>query len=307
VKMMTDQKNRRRAGLSLVELMVSVAVMGFVTAQLLYSFSKQHTSSLEHERVIEIQEEARLIADVILQDLRVGGFMVPRWASVASLDGGTSGPDVLCVSDSTVIDDSILASASERLDGATISTAFSGSTSSVAVSSGTLDIDGDGDNDFSTGEGVIIATGDESHCAIVTGISGSTISFTPSTDSGFVASVDDAVVPALVYTVSGTTLSRNSTVLSNHIEDLQVEFGIDIDIDGTVEASESPSEFPIDDPTGQDFELIENVRIHLTARDLRNEPTMDGQFAAVANRVAGSADNFKRRRVIGDAVMRNMR
>ena len=65
----------RSAGFSLIEVMVAVVVMGIVTSQLLLSFSQQHTSSLEHERTIEIQEEARLVADVILKDIRSGGFM----------------------------------------------------------------------------------------------------------------------------------------------------------------------------------------------------------------------------------------
>ncbi|MBW1885839.1 MAG: prepilin-type N-terminal cleavage/methylation domain-containing protein, partial [Deltaproteobacteria bacterium] len=72
------QRTDRRSGFTLVEVMVAVAVMAIVTSQLLLSFSQQHTSSLEHERTIEIQEEARLVANVILKDLRAAGFMVPK-------------------------------------------------------------------------------------------------------------------------------------------------------------------------------------------------------------------------------------
>ena len=102
--------------------------------------------------------------------------------------------------------------------------------------------------------------------------------------------------------VNGTTLTRNAIVLSNHIEDLQVQFGVDADKNGTVEGAE----FPIDDLTGQDFELVENVRIALTARELRADASFNGQFASVANRVAGAADNFRRRRSTGDTVIRNL-
>jgi len=66
------------------------------------------------------------------------------------------------------------------------------------------------------------------------------------------------------------------------------------------------AEFPIDDLTGQEFELIENVRVILTARDLRGKVGFNGQFASVANRVAGAADNFKRRRTAGDTLLRNL-
>jgi hypothetical protein len=228
--------------------------------------------------------------------------MVPEFAAVASIDGGTGGSDVLCVSDSTIVNETVLDDASKKFYGATITTAFAGATSSVTVSAPTMDIDSDGDDDFVVGQGLLIATGNESHCARIRAISGSTISFSPPTAGGFSASIDDVVVPALVYQVNGTTLSRNGTALSNHIEDLQVEFGVDADRNGTVEGAE----FPIHDLTGQDASLIENVRIHLTARSIRAEEGFDGAFARVANRNAGAADNFKRRRITGDALLRNL-
>jgi hypothetical protein len=165
-----------------------------------------------------------------------------------------------------------------------------------------MDIDSDGDDDFVVNEGLLIGTGTEVHCAVITGIAGSTISFTPSTVAGFSAAFSDVVVPALVYQVNGTTITRNSLILSNHIEDLQVQFGVDADRNGTVEGAE----FPIDDLTGQELDLIENVRITLTARDLRGKAGFAGQFASVANRAAGAADNFKRRRMTGDTILRNL-
>jgi len=92
-------------------------------------------------------------------------------------------------------------------------------------------------------------------------------------------------------------------VLSNQVEDLQVQFGVDIDSNGTVEGAE----FPINDLTGQDFELVENVRVFVTARDLRATEGFAGQFPVVANRTtAVAADNFKRRRAIGDMLLRNL-
>jgi prepilin-type N-terminal cleavage/methylation domain-containing protein len=299
---MKNCRIKRNAGFSLVELMVAVVVMGVVTSQLLLAFSHQHTTSMEQERTIEVQQEARLISDMILSDLRIGGFMVPDFSAVASLDGGVNGSDILCVSDSTIIDDNTLAAARSKFPGATITTAFAGATSSVTVSAASMDIDGDGDDDFAVNDGLLIGTGSEAHCAVITNIGGSTIDFTPSTVGGFSAAVGDVVVPALVYQINGTTITRNSMVLSNHIEDLQVQFGVDIDRNGTVEGAE----FPIDDLSGEEFELIENVRVTLTARDLRGKPGFNGQFAAVANRVAGAADNFKRRRTAGETLLRNL-
>jgi prepilin-type N-terminal cleavage/methylation domain-containing protein len=293
---------KRSAGFSLVELMVAVVVMGIVTSQLLLAFSHQHTTSIEHERSIEIQQEARLINDLILADLRIGGFMVPAFAAVGSIDGGVNGSDILCVSDSTIINDNTLPGATSKFSGATITAAVGAGDTSVTVSAASMDIDSDGDDDFSLNDGVLIGTGTEAHCAVITNIAGSTISFTPATIAGFSAAFSDVAVPALVYQVNGTTITRNSMVLSNHIEDLQVQFGVDLDSNGTVEGAE----FPIDDLTGLNFDLVENVRIILTARDLRGKPGFAGQFASVANRVAGAADNFKRRRMTGDVLVRNL-
>ena len=301
-KSQIESRVNHDAGFSLVELMVAVTVMGIVTSQLLLSFSHQHTTSLEQERTVEIQQEARLINDLILSDLRIGGFMVPAFASVGSLDGGVNGSDILCVSDSTIINDNVLAGATNKFSGATLMGAINGGASSVTVSAATMDIDSDGDDDFVVNNGVLIGTGTEAHCAVITDIVGSTISFTPSTVAGFSAAFNDVAVPALVYQVNGTTISRNSMILSNHIEDLQVQFGVDADRNGTVEGAE----FPIDDLSGEEFELIETVRITLTARDQRGKPGFAGQFASVANRVAGAADNFKRRRMTGDTMIRNL-
>jgi prepilin-type N-terminal cleavage/methylation domain-containing protein len=297
----------RRLGFSLVELMVAVAVMAIVTSQLLLSFSQQHTSSLEHERVIEIQQEARLVENVILKDLRSGGFMVPKYTAVASRDGGAAGPDALCVSDASVLNDATLPAATEKFSGAMLLNAFNGPISSVAFANGSLDIDSDGDNDFAVGSGLIIGVQRDGHCAAVTGITvgatTTTINFSPASAASLDGVVGDPVVPAVIYSVAGTNLSRNSVVLSNHIEDLQVEFGIDADRNGTVEGLE----FPIDDLNGSEYELVRIVRVHITARNARAEVGFAGQFPAVANRVAGAADNFKRRRITGDAILRNLR
>ncbi len=306
---MKTRRTTRRSGFSLIEVMVAVVVMAIVTSQLLLSFSQQHTSSLEHERTIEIQEEVRLVANVILKDVRGGGFMVPNFAAVASRDGGNGASDLLCVSDPSVIDDTTLPAATAKFTGASIATAFAGSQSTVIVPSTSLDVDGDGDDDFAADSGVIIATGVEGHCGRITNVSkgatNATITFTPATLGTFGATTSDVVVPATVYEVNGgtTTLSRNNLVLSNHIEDMQVEFGVDQDRNGTVEGAE----FPIDDLDGEEFELVRNVRVHVTAREARAEPDFNGQFPAVANRVAGAADNFKRRRITGDAILRNLR
>jgi len=291
-------------GFSLTELMVALVVMAVVTAQLLVSYSNQHRNAIEQEYVVESQEEARLLTDLILSDLRLAGFMVPREAGVGSIDGGGAASDLLCMSDPSIVDAAVLTGVTSRFDGASTTANLGAGASSVALSAGSLDIDADGDDDFAVGAGVLISTTGRVHCGVIDGIAGTTISFSPPTPGGFNAPAGDTiVVPALVYQVNGTRLTRNLTVLSDQVEDLQVEFGVDVDANGVVENAE----FPIHDLNGQDLLLLRNARVHVTTRTLRPEPDFTGGFAAVANRAAGAVDNFKRRRVSADAVLRNLR
>ena len=92
-------KRRRLSEVTLTELMVALAVMIIVASQVMLSYTSQHEKSQSHERVVESQEEVRLITDVILNDLRMAGFMVHETAGIGSGDGGTTGADTICVSD----------------------------------------------------------------------------------------------------------------------------------------------------------------------------------------------------------------
>jgi len=299
---------RRHSGFTLTELMVALAVMIIVASQVMLSYTNQHEKSQSHERVVESQEEVRLITDVILNDLRMAGFMVHETAGVGSGDGGTTGSDTICVSDPNRIAAARVAVSNSRFTGAELSSALSTSASTLNFTSSvpsTMDIDADGNNDFIAGEGVLISGGDEVHCARIVTVGTNTLDFTPPTPStGFsIAASEAIVVPALVYQLNGTQLTRNGVVLTNQVEDLQIEFGVDADNNGLIENAE----FPIHDLNGQDLTRVRTARLHVTGRTARSEPDFVGGFAAVANRNAGAADNFKRRRVTADAMLRNLR
>jgi Tfp pilus assembly protein PilW len=288
----------------MTELMVSLAVMIIVTSQIMLAYTNQHNASLSHERAVDSQEEVRLVTDVVLKDLRMAGFMVDATAAAGSIDGGSSAPDILCVSDPDAISSSVLTDATSRFDGASVTAAVGGNASSVTLSPLTRDIDQDSNDDFTSAKGILISSGTDVHCGEVTGTSGNTINFDPPTAAGFSASIAEAiVVPAVVYRVSGNTLTRNGTVLSTQIEDLQVEWGVDDDANGLIENAE----FPIDDLSGENLNLLRTARVHLTAKVQRGEPGFSGQYTAVANRAVGPADTFKRRRVSADALLRNLR
>ena len=134
---------RTTDGFSLIELMVAIAVMGIITAQLFVVFGNQKKVYASNERALDVQEQARLTLDLISFDTRMAGFMVPRWTAVSSVDGDNTDPDRFCVSDASYFnfntDPSPLDTRTRPFDGATV-TGLSADHVSVDI----LDIDADG-------------------------------------------------------------------------------------------------------------------------------------------------------------------
>lgn len=295
---------RQAAGYSLMELMISLAIMAIVGSQLLLSFSAQHRTYIQQDQLSRTQQDVRVLMDVVLEDLRMAGFMVPRAFGVDSSDGGANAADVLCMSDPTVVDPAEYASATDRLDATSVQSNLGGDDTTVNLDASEMDIDGDGDDDFAVGSGILISDGTTAHCGRITAISGSAVTFTPATPTGAAFSLlSTRAVPAVTYEITTTTLRRNGLVISNFIEDLQVEFGVDVDNNGTIEGAE----FPIHDLGGVNRERIRMARVTLTSRTAQPDLTFTGSRAAAGNRNAGANDNFKRRKATADAVLRNMR
>jgi Tfp pilus assembly protein PilW len=302
--------NLRRAAFSVVELMIALLVMAVVVTRVMVAFTEQHENSIEQERVVDTQQGLRLVMDVILEDLRMAGFMVQRETAVGSTDGGTSGADILCTSDPGALSMSVYADANDRFDSAEVTTLITGGNSAIALAQGAHDIDGDGSIDFAVGNGVLISDGDNTHCALVTAISGTTtrtLTISPPIPSGVGMSASTvAAAPALYYQLTGNQLTRNGMVIATDVDDLQVEFGVDADRDGEIEPADG--EFPIHDLNGSDTSRVRAARVHLTMRTSVPDGDFSGQRSAAANRVAASsADNFRRRKAIADAHLRNLR
>ena len=76
------RRSFRSDGFSLIEMMVAVAVMGVITAQLFVVFGNQKKVYASNERALDVQEQARLTLDLLSFDTRMAGFMVPRWTAV---------------------------------------------------------------------------------------------------------------------------------------------------------------------------------------------------------------------------------
>jgi len=330
------------AGFSLIELMISVAVLGIVTAQLLVVFSNQKKVFTSNERALDTQEQARLTLDLISFDTRMAGFMVPRWAAVSSVDGGDDDADRLCVSDASYFDfsgaPSPLDTKTRPFDGATVTDL---QTDRVSVIS--LDIDGTAPNtDFlapsaagaGNGGGIIIASPTETFCARITQIVGNTIYFEDHGDSlvnhgdatAYIGGVTPQLraVPAQIYEVDPVALElrRNGLLLASSIEDLEIEYWLD-NSGAPNGVQDDDDEFPVNtlnnpDPPGgaipADNSMVRRVRVTVLARSEREEEqrTASGRMLgagrpALANRLADpTPDRFRRRSFNASILPRNL-
>jgi hypothetical protein len=122
------------------------------------------------------------------------------------------------------------------------------------------------------------------------------------------------VVPAIMYQVTAAGLTRNGMLLSAEVEDLQVEFGIDVNGDGWIDPNPLAGEVDIDgqgpplwNPFGFDPSEILQVQLTVTTRTAQGDPDFVGQFPVAANRTfVQPADTFRRRRFIASIRPRNI-
>ena len=287
--------------------MVSLVILAIVSSQLLLVFQSQKKAYMANERILDVQEDARLVVDLVSHESRMAGFMVPRFASVSSIDGGANGPDTLCVSDSNRIDETTLDAATQPFDRARPAAPIIALQDKVTLIAGDLDIDSNGVNDFAPGQAVIVADTVNTFCALVEAIAGNQLDLDANFPIGF--GTGARVVPAVMYEVGaggGLGLTRNGLLLSAEVEDLQAEFGVDVNGDGLIDPNAAAGEFPIDDLNGFDSSRLLQVRLTVTTRATQASPDFTGGFAATANRNGGAADSFQRRRFIASVRPRNL-
>ncbi len=295
-------------GFSLPELMVAMVILAVVITGAMLVFTTQHRTYVGQGRMLVAQQDARLVTQMMMADVRAGGFLVPKSVGLAGIDGGTSAPDILCMSDPSVFDEAEIDSANARFDGARLQSALGNGTDEVKLTAVSVDIDNDGDDDFVAGAGIVISDGTDTHCARITAFSVAggvaTVSFAPDTPGGFsVGTAAGRAVPAVIYELNGSTLRRNSVLLSDQVENLQAEYAIDLDNDGTIGAGE----FPVHDMTASDPSLIRGLRLTVIARTTSEDPDFRSSgMPAIGNHDAGAPDGFVRRRFSANATARNL-
>jgi prepilin-type N-terminal cleavage/methylation domain-containing protein len=293
-------------GFSLIEIMVALAILGFAVSQAFAVFNAQHKTFTRTESSIEVQQDVRIVAEAILSDIRMAGYMVPKQAGIASIDGRSSGADILCVSDAEKIADAEAIDAVIRFDRTRTTSLVDEKVSSATLEPADVDLDGDTNDDFIVDQGVIIVDGTSSHCGAISGITGldsNVLAFAPNTPSGFDGAAGSTrAVPAIVYSVSGTDPLRNGHRVASQVEDLQIEFGVDGNADGLVADSEYQH-----DLNGQDPLDILAVRLSVITRADGEDASLDSTGRpAAANRTAGAVDGFRRRRITATIMPRNL-
>jgi hypothetical protein len=298
--------NRSRSGFTMTELLIGAVITAIVISQSLVLFSSQQKVYLGQSHTIEIQSDTRLMMELMLNDIRMAGFLVPSFIGVSGADGDVNGPDILCLSDPSIIDVNTIVGADRILSGATLGDALSGGDNSVDLVAASKDIDGNGNpnDDFLAGNGIIISDGTNHHCARIESFTLGQPNIDPSPPGGFVIPAGAGrAVPAIIYRLVGSSLIRNSVVLSRQVENLQVEYAVDTDDDGSIGAGE----FPIHDISGSLPDLIRRIRLSVLTRTSAEDPANRGSRMPIAgNHVAGIPDNFLRRRFDTSAIPRNL-
>ncbi|HEY5656237.1 MAG TPA: PilW family protein [Myxococcota bacterium] len=331
----------RRAGFSLIELVVVLAIMGLVAVymgRVLMINEKAYSST---DQLSEAQQNLRAIDDLLERDLRHAGLMVPDAVAICGVDN-VNGPDILYVSDALAIDTQDDFS---TYGGAAVT---SGDADSTGVTTLTLseliiepsppnrpayDIDGNGtnDSDFQKGGGVIIASTSSTTagvaCGTVTAVNVGSDQITVDVRSTLSATTNLIAVPAHEYRVDGTRLLWNNNVLTDGVEDFQVTYIIDNNDDNQVDAANevfgddesSPHQlFNQSNPnagsgsvtlTGGAGELVREVQVSIVVRTRReDEDFTAGRLQATGNRdVSGvTADGFRRRVITTKVMLRNV-
>ncbi len=315
------------AGYSLIELMISVAILGIVSVYMFESFAVNQRAYTVIDQVAESQQSIRAIADLIERDLRHAGLMVPEGTAVCGVDDD-AGPDLLYVSDANAIDpdDDIATYAGASIGGAQVSDGIVTVSSLVmepAPSRPAYDTDASGaaDSDFQELGGVIVMDSTDptrgTACGRVTLVnlatSQLTIDFQSGGLSGVGAGAQLVAVPAHEYRIAnGDQLLRDGVLLSGGVEDLQVAYFLDADTDGVVDDDEVHGDGAGANPDyvagDQDGSEIREVRVNLVTRTrMEDREWAQGLAQAKENRAAGVAnDGFRRRTYTSTVMLRNV-
>ncbi|MGH7287289.1 MAG: PilW family protein [Myxococcota bacterium] len=191
-----EAERSSRRGFSLIELLISMAVLGLVTFFLTELLVRQSRTYAVVDDVTEAQQNLRAVTNLLERELRATGFLVPEGAAICGWDTDIPAPDptpdVLYVSDADALDPAGVTSLTTQA--ADVLSGFSGTgedtltLSSLVVDANPFyDLDGDGvaDSDFlwttnpQRNGGLIVVDRNNpaagAACGVITDITGNTV------------------------------------------------------------------------------------------------------------------------------------
>lgn len=309
----------RRAGFTLVELLVATTAMAIVLVYTLSTFTANRNTYVVIENLSEAHQNLLAMASLVERDLRNAGYAVPPEAAACGTDS-TTAPDMLFVSDADAIrtaDALPAALAGSRLWARRVSGLPPGTVELddvVLDGEATYDTDGaaGADSDFRVGSGYILVNLDDPsrvYCGMVLGIDAAANEITVDAVSGTPAGAGSWVfVPAHVYRIDGDVLRRDGVVMARNVEDLQLAWFYDLDDDGQLGLGEDFGSGRVDEEdldaagwaTIGDTALLREVRFNLvvrTADDDPNDPTGAGRGQPRENQTNAPGPDGRRRRV----------
>jgi prepilin-type N-terminal cleavage/methylation domain-containing protein len=331
----------RRAGFSLIELVVVVAILGLVAVYMGRILAVNEKTYASTDQLSQAQQNLRALDDLLERDLRHAGMMVPDAVAVCGVDN-VNAPDLLYVSDAMAIDSQ---NDFSTYGGADVT---SGDASATGIRTLTLsdviiepsppnrpaydtDNNGTNDSDFQVNGGVIIASTTNPTagvaCGTVTAVNLGSSQITVNVRSDLSATTGLIAVPAHEYRVDGTRLLWNGNALTDGVEDLQVTYIIDNDDDNQLDAadeifgddeSSAHQLFDVPNPnagsgavtlTAAVGELLREIEVSIVVRTrLEDEDFHMGRLQGTGNRdVSGvTSDGFRRRVITTKVMLRNV-
>jgi len=333
---------RQRNGMTLVEILVAVAILGIVVTGVMQSFVVQNNAYTVVDQTTETQQNLRAVSRLLERDVRMTGFMVPEGGPTCAVDS-TNASDVLYVTDHEAVTVVVPGSNPERLIeplqanlSAPINAGYTGAATTQSLLLGSLSVDGypaydnngDGtpDSDFRVGGGAIVMDtsnpGRGTACGTVLYVNPGAAAISVDFETALGAGGGTLVlIPAHRYAirdplngidddangvVDDSTLTRDGTPLVSDVDDLQVAFGIDADDNGTLDpATEYFGNGAAADynPRNTNHRNLREIRLNLVMRSRTAEAGWsEGFMQATENRAAVGANDGFRRRVVTSTV-----
>lgn len=205
-------KQKRENGFTLIELMITMVIMGLMLTSISVAMKTQFDSYMTQDNVNAVQADVRMAAEILTRDIRSAGFAV------------TTGNNAVTAASANSITLNLAAASSTFLTSAAITNGV------VTVQSGTEFQAGQTFNMIDLRSKVLLLSGTIQTVAgnSLTLVDGGGVLVVPPVSPLPALMVGDLVVSpgaaGVTYSLAGNQLSRNGVPLSNNIQSLNFTY-----------------------------------------------------------------------------------